>query len=353
MRIPTEPIGSVPRPEWLLRALAETSRDAPMSESTFDEAVRDTLLRFEATGSPVVTDGEQRKYESAFSYPLRDADNVRPDGLRVPFGPGERLRLPRLVRGPLRYTRPADADLARAQRLTRLPMKQAVISPGALSLVYPEQPIAGYDRETFLEDLVREHVREVRACLALGAETVQIDLIEGRLALSLDPTGTLLHRFIDLGNLALARLSSEERMRVGLHVCANGDLGAVPETDYADLLRSVFALDVGRFYVALAGLEHRERVLETVRAHRKPHHQVFVGVIAPHAARVETAEEVRDRVIEASAYIPVTHLGTTDDCGFAPVAEDGGPSRGVAFEKIAARVRGTALASQALGGQVS
>jgi 5-methyltetrahydropteroyltriglutamate--homocysteine methyltransferase len=353
MRIPTEPIGSVPRPEWLLRAIAEADGHDTVSETAFDEAVRDTLLRFEDTGSPVATDGEQRKYESAFTYPLRGAENVRPDGFRVPFGPGEPLRLPRLVRGPFRYTRPADVDLARAQRLTRLPMKQAVISPAALSLVYPEQPIEGYSRETFLEDLVREHVREVRACLAAGAQTVQIDLIEGRLALSLDPTGTLLHRFIDLDNLALARLTAAERMRIGLHVCANGDLGAAPETDYTDVLRSVFSLDVGRFYVALAGASDRQRVLETIRTHRQPHHEIYVGVVAPHDPRLETKEEIRDRVLEASEHIPVTHLGTTDDCGFAPVANDGGRSRELAFEKIRARVRGTALASEALQGRVS
>ena len=61
---------------------------------------------------------------------------------------------------------------------------------------------------------------------------------------------------------------------------------------------------------------------------------------------VETAEEVRDRVLQAAKYLPVSQLGTTDDCGFAPFADDLSTSREIAFEKIRARVAGTKLAAQ-------
>ncbi|MET7534329.1 5-methyltetrahydropteroyltriglutamate--homocysteine methyltransferase, partial [Streptomyces goshikiensis] len=59
--------------------------------------------------------------------------------------------------------------------------------------------------------------------------------------------------------------------------------------------------------------------------------------------------EVRDRVLLAARYIPVEQLGTCDDCGFSPFADDTSTSRDLAFAKIEARVRGTALASRALG----
>jgi len=42
-------------------------------------------------------------------------------------------------------------------------------------------------------------------------------------------------------------------------------------------------------------------------------------------------------------------LGTTDDCGFAPFSDDTSRTRGTAFDKIRARVAGTALASTVLG----
>jgi methionine synthase II (cobalamin-independent) len=54
-------------------------------------------------------------------------------------------------------------------------------------------------------------------------------------------------------------------------------------------------------------------------------------------------------VIPFAEVIPVASLGTTDDCGFAPFADDTSTSRDIAFAKVRSRVKGTAMASQALG----
>ena len=77
--------------------------------------------------------------------------------------------------------------------------------------------------------------------------------------------------------------------------------------------------------------------------------RAFVGVINVINEEVESDEVVRDRVLMAAEYIPVSQLGTTDDCGFSPFSDDIATSRDTAFAKIAARVRGTELASQKLG----
>jgi 5-methyltetrahydropteroyltriglutamate--homocysteine methyltransferase len=90
-------------------------------------------------------------------------------------------------------------------------------------------------------------------------------------------------------------------------------------------------------------------VLRVIRDYLRPEQRIFVGVVAPIDPRVETAEEVRDRVLEAAQYIPLAQLGTTDDCGFSPFSDDTSTSRDTAFSKIAARVRGTALAAKELG----
>jgi 5-methyltetrahydropteroyltriglutamate--homocysteine methyltransferase len=82
----------------------------------------------------------------------------------------------------------------------------------------------------------------------------------------------------------------------------------------------------------------------------KADQRIFVGVIAPIDSRVESAELVRDRVLEAAQYIPLEQLGTTDDCGFAPFCDDTSTTRDTAFAKIRARVEGTALAAEILGG---
>jgi 5-methyltetrahydropteroyltriglutamate--homocysteine methyltransferase len=350
--IPTEPIGSIPRPAKLIEAVnAIGDGTDPRLDPLYDEAVRETIQQLEATGSPVITDGEQRKYHNFWTYSVHGLANTAPDGFRIPFAAGHVRRMPRLTSGPFRYKRYADAYLDGALRCAHVPLKQAVISPSALSLLYPPGGIAGYARDEFIDDLLREHETEVRRCLQKGAYKVQIDFTEARMAVKLDPSGNLLHSFIDLNNLALSRFSSKDRERIGVHTCPGGDRDSThsADVDYADLLPSLFELKVGNFYIALAGEADRVRVLKMIRDHMKTEHRVFVGVIAPIDPRVETPEEVRDRVMEAAQYIPMAQLGITDDCGFSPFSDDTSTSRETAFAKIRARVTGTELAGKLLG----
>lgn len=350
--IPTEPIGSIPRPPELIAAIAASgSGEDPALEPLYQGAILDTLRQFELTGSPVITDGEQRKYHNFWTYAVEGSPIAAPGGFEIPFANGKIRRMLRLTGGPFRYRTTADRYLASALLLTRTPLKQAVISPSALSLMYPAGEIPGYTRERFLEDLLREHEQEMRRCLALGAHSLQIDFTEARLAVKIDPSGALLHSFIDLNNLALSRFTPEERRRIGVHTCPGGDHDSTHsfDVDYASLLPSLFELKTGIFYIALAGERDRERVLKLIQRYRKPEQHVFVGVVSPIDPRVETAEEVCDRVLEAAAYIPLDRLGTTDDCGYSPFSDDLSTSREMAFAKIRARVEGTALASKVLG----
>lgn len=353
MSIPTEPIGSIPRPPELIAAWAD-KQGGRIPIERFDQiaekALRDTIRRFEETGSPVITDGEQTKPSFA-TYPLDGATGLAADGVVVPFEDGHTRQLPRLLAGPFRYATYASTYLAAARRLTTLPVKQAVISASALSLLYPSSTIPDYPRDAFLSDLVDEAVSDIRRCLDQGADSVQIDFTEGRLSLKLDPSGALLDSFIALNNRVLDRFSPQERRRIGVHTCPGGDQDATHSAavDYAGLLPALFRIRAGRFYIQLASETNPERVLKIIGEHRQPDQRVFVGVIDPIDPAVETAEQVRDRVLRAAAYIPVSCLGTTDDCGFAPFADDASTSRDIAFEKIRARIAGTALAAQRLG----
>jgi 5-methyltetrahydropteroyltriglutamate--homocysteine methyltransferase len=352
MTIPTEPIGSIPRPLSLIEAIGDRDGTDPSLDPLYEAAIRDTINSFEATGSPVVTDGEQRKYHNFWTYCVHGLENTAPDGFKIPFSAGHTRRMPRLTSGPFRYKRYADSYLEVALRYAHVPVKQAVISPSALSLMYPPEELPHYPREQFIEDLLHEHETEVRACLQKEAHKVQIDFTEGRLAAKLDPSGNLLQSFIDLNNLAISRFTAEERKRLGVHTCPGGDLDSThsAEVDYAELLPRLFELMVGNFYIALAGEKDRIHVLKIIRKHMKPDQRVFVGVVSPIDPQVETPEVVRSRVLEAAEYIPIGQLGTTDDCGFSPFCDDTSTTREKAFEKIRARVLGTALASDFLGG---
>ncbi len=348
MKIPTEPIGSIPRSRELIDAISAPS-DKNRLEELFDKAVSETVNLFEKTGSPVISDGEQSK-ASFVTYPLQGLTNLTDDGMKINFADGHFRQLPFLKSGPFRYQNYASQYLERARKFARLPLKQAVISASALSLIYPPEGITDYTREEFLKDLINECEKDIRLCLQQNASRVQMDFTEGRLSLKLDPSGAVLRQFIQLNNRVFDRFSKEDRKKIGIHVCPGADHDAThsADIDYSDFLPELFEMHAGNFYIQLASEPDRKKVLKTIQKYLKPDQFVFVGVIDVNNPRIETPEDVRDRVLEAAQFIPVNQLGTTDDCGFSPFCDDISTTRETAFAKIRARVEGTLLAEKEL-----
>jgi len=379
MPIPTELVGSLPRPMELQEAY-QAYDDGKITfedlQAKQDEAAEDSIKRLEETGEPVVTDGEQR--ESSFAtYPLTDtlagtglADNLAGDGQYFAiFDDGHHRQLPRLTGGPFKYKTYASEFVEKNKELASNPVKQAVIAPSMLMLLYPlDDEIEGYSREDFLSDLVDECEKDIRQCFEAGAVRVSIDFTEGRLANKNDSrnpwTGKdMLQEFIDLNNRVLDRFSAQERKNIGIHTCPGGDMDSVhsKEVPYEKLLNHMFKLNAGYFLIQCASEEDKEKVYklcgENSREDADGVAQVcFMGVINPLTPDVETAEQVKDDLVTAAKYIPVERLGATDDCGFSPFSRDEKPKHGspdfardVAMQKISARLEGARLASEELG----
>lgn len=379
MPIPTENVGSLPRPTTLQAAIADydagkITREALTREQ--DAAARDSVERMEATGAPIVSDGEQR-VSSFATYPLADtlagtglAPNLAGDGQYFAiFTDGHHRQLPRLTGGPFRYKTYASDLLKQSIGFATKPMKQAVIAPSMLSLLYPlDGELEGYSREQFLDDLCDECEKDIRQCFAAGAERVSIDFTEGRLACKNDPrnpwTGRkMLEQFVQLNNRVIDRFSPEERKDIGIHTCPGGDCDSThsDEVDYAEMLPSMFKMNAGYFLIQLASEKDKERVYKLIGEHSRADANgvpqvCFIGVINPLSPVVETPEQVRDDLVMAAKYIPKDRLGSTDDCGFSPFSIDVKPKHGspdlardIAFQKIESRVKGTAMASKQLG----
>ena len=379
MPIPTEPVGSLPRPAKLQAAFAAydagtITRDELVREQ--DAACLDSIKRMEATGSPIVSDGEQRASSFA-TYPLADtlagtglAEHLAGDGQYFAiFSDGHHRQLPRLTGGPFRYKTYAAEYVAKAKAMASKPLKQAVIAPSMLALLYPlDGNLPGYSREAFLGDLVDECEKDIRQCFAAGAARVSIDFTEGRLACRNDPrnpwTGRgMLDGFIALNNRVLDRFSAAERRKIGIHTCPGGDCDSThsADVDYAELLPSMFKMNAGYFLMQLASEPDKDRVYELIGRHRREDANgvpqvCFIGVINPQNPRVETPQEVSDDLVRAARHIPKERLGATDDCGFSPFSIDVKPKHGspdlardIAFRKIAARIEGARIASEKLG----
>lgn len=379
MSLPTENVGSLPRPAKLQAAFeaydAGKINHAAL-EKEQDEACQDSITRMEATGSPMVTDGEQRASSFA-TYPITDtlagtglAANLAADGQYFAiFTDGHHRQLPRLTGGPFRYKTYAADNFNKSKSMATKPMKQAVIAPSMLALLYPlDEYVDGYTREEFEKDLCNECEKDIRQCFEAGAQRVSIDFTEGRLACRNDPdnpwTGRgMLDHFVELNNRVIDRFSNEERMNIGVHTCPGGDCDSThsADVDYAELLPSMFQMNAGYFLMQLSSEPDKERVYKLVGENiRKDANGIpqtcFIGVINPQSPRVETPQEVCDDLMLASKYIAKEQLGATDDCGFSPFSIDVKPKHGspdvardIAFQKIAARIEGTKMASEKLG----
>jgi len=379
MPIPTEPVGSLPRPATLQAAFADYDAGKithAQLEAEQDAACRDSITRMEAAGSPIVSDGEQR--ESSFAtYPLTDtlagtglADHLAGDGQYFAiFTDGHHRQLPRITGGPFRYKTFASEFVKKSKAMTSKPIKQAVIAPSMLALLYPlDDEVEGYTREQFLSDICDECEKDIRQCFDAGAARVSIDFTEGRLACRNDPNNAwtgrgMLEGFIELNNRVLDRFSAEERVNIGIHTCPGGDCDAThsADVDYAELLPSMFKMNAGYFLIQLASEPDKEHVYKLIGEHSRADANgvaqvAFIGVINPQDPRVETPQEVCDDLMLASKYIPKERLGATDDCGFSPFSIDVKPKHGspdaardIAFQKIAARMEGVGMASEKLG----
>ncbi|TCK26839.1 hypothetical protein [Pseudonocardia endophytica] len=377
--IPTEPVGSMPRPSTLQEAYAaydEGKIDKAALEQEQEAAVKDTIDRYESTGATIISDGEQR-WSSFATYPI--TDTLAGTGLAPSLGPGGQFfaifadghgrQLPKLERGPFEYQNYAADSLKKSIAYAKKPMKQAVIAPSMLALLYPlKDPVDGYSREDFEAKLIDECEKDIRDAFAAGAARVSVDFTEGRLATREDPrnpwTGAgLLPHFIELNNRVMARFSPEERTNIGIHTCPGGDRDSVHSADvpYNNLLPEMFTINAGYFLIQLASEREKDPVYESIGKNIRTDadgvtQMAYIGVINPGNPRVEGAQEVADRLVRAADFIPKEQLGSTDDCGFSPFSIDEKPNHGspdfardVAFQKIKNRVDGTKMAAEKLG----
>jgi methionine synthase II (cobalamin-independent) len=379
MAIPTELVGSLPRPMKLqegYQKLDDGEITWEQLQALQDEAAEDSIKRLEETGEPLVTDGEQR--ESSFAtYPITDtlagtglADNLAGDGqFFAIFDDGHHRQLPRLTGGPFRYKTFASEFVEKNKAIATHDVKQAVIAPSMLMLLYPlEEQIEGYPREQFLDDLCDEVEKDIRQCFDAGAKRVSIDFTEGRLANKNDSRNPwtnkdMLQEFIDLNNRVIDRFSPEERRNIGIHTCPGGDCDSVHSKDvpYEKLLSKMFQLNAGYFLIQCASEDDKENVYRLCGQYSRDDANgvpqvCFMGVINPLDPEVETPEQVRDDLVTAAKYIPVERLGATDDCGFSPFSRDEKPKHGspdfardVAMQKITNRLQGARMASEELG----
>ena len=187
-------------------------------------------------------------------------------------------------------------------KMATKPLKQAVIAPSMLALLYPlDGEVPGYSPRAVPRRSRATSARRTSASASrpaprasrstspkAGSPAATIRAIPGPAAACSASSSTLNNRVLD-------RFSAEERKNIGIHTCPGGDCDSThsADVDYADLLPSMFKMNAGYFLMQLASEKDKERVYKLIGEHSREDANgvpqvCFIGVINPQNPRVET-----------------------------------------------------------------
>ncbi len=371
--LPVMGIGSWPRPPWLLTALEEYVSNRmpdPVFQALANHAVQEAVRMQTDAGVDIITDGEQRRdsYASFVGLRLQGCQLIPLADLAIySQHPNEftqslkALDVPRDQRHPavihqLQRTRSLAVDEYRfARQQTDLPIKIALPGPYLLQRTLwldciPNQIYQ--NRETLADDLVKILREEIADLLAAGVALIQFDepvLTEvvygkksadrsfmcGALAEASSPAEELARA----ENLLLRVIEGFPPQRLGLHICRGNwsrDESVALTGNYQPLLPLLTKLPFGTLFLELCTPRAGEMaILSDLPSYQK----IGIGIVNPKQIRVETVDEIKQKIDRAIATFGIDRILLTPDCGFATFALHPLSSSQIAQQKLANIVR--------------
>jgi 5-methyltetrahydropteroyltriglutamate--homocysteine methyltransferase len=334
-QIRAEVVGSLLRPDYLVaaRKQLEGGEIPPAAfKQVEDRAVDEAVAAQVAAGIDVITDGEQRRY--AFFGHLVDsmAGFDKLGGWAIPFRDekGEQLVFQRPVvverLRPLRSMAAEDFTYLRAK--TDTPVKVTMISAQQAAAYYdPEKSKGAYPtRDAYLADIVDLSRREVDELVRLGCTYIQIDapqyaalldpeLREGYRKRGSDPE-KLIDTCIDMDN---AIIEGHPGVTFAMHICrGNNQSKFYAAGDYEPIARIFERTRFNRFLLEYD--DERSGGFEPLK-HVPEDRVVVLGLVTSKKPALETEDELKRRIEEASGYIPLERLALSPQCGFASTME--------------------------------
>jgi 5-methyltetrahydropteroyltriglutamate--homocysteine methyltransferase len=328
-------VGSLLRPAYLKEA-RDRHESGQLSEAEFkrieDRAVDEAIALQERTGIEVITDGEVRRY--AFYGHLIDAVEGfdKFGGWAIPFRneKGEELVLPRpVVVSKLRRKRPMCAEeFTYVRARTHHPAKTTMISAQQAAAYYDSKKSAGaYPKiDAYLADIVDILRDEVKELIRLGCTYIQIDspqyaaLLDPQLREGYRQRGNDPDRLLDLSTeMDNAVIGDFPGITFGLHLCrGNNQSKFYASGDYGPITRVFRQTRFQRFLLEYD--DERSGGFDPLR--QVPEDRtVVLGLVSSKKAALESKAELKQRIEQASAVIPLERLALSPQCGFASTIE--------------------------------
>jgi 5-methyltetrahydropteroyltriglutamate--homocysteine methyltransferase len=331
----SEVVGSLLRPAYLVEARQQFEA-GQLSTADFkaveDRAVQEAIALQEAVGIDVITDGELRRY-AFYGHLIEALEGFdKYGGWAIPFRDetGEQLVLKRpVVVERLRWRRSMCAEewvYFRAR--TKHPGKVTMISAQQAAAYYdPEKSKGAYpSRDAYLADIVDFSRREVEELIRLGCTYIQIDapqyaaLLDPQMREGYRQRGNDPDKLIDLCiELDNAIISDHPGITFGIHICrGNNQSKFYASGDYEPISRIFSQTRFQRFLLEYddarsGGFEPLQHVPED--------RFVVLGLVTTKKPQLESADELRRRIAEASRYVPRERLALSPQCGFASTIE--------------------------------
>jgi 5-methyltetrahydropteroyltriglutamate--homocysteine methyltransferase len=326
-------VGSLLRPARLAsarQAWKDGTLPAEELRAVEDEEIAALVAKEESIGIGAVTDGEFRRdwwhldFFHAFDG-VELAARPRPANFK---GEGESPPIP-VITGPVRHSSPifVDAFAFLASVADKRIPKLTIPGPGVATLMGGRSVVdeATYpDMEQFWDDLVTAYRDEIAALYAAGCRYLQLDDIsfaylcdpefQAQIAARGDDPTELVHKYRDTTNAIIA--GKPDDLLVTTHMCrGNFRSRWVASGGYEPIAEVVFGgMDVDAFFLEFDS--ERAGGFEPLR-HLDPRKTVVLGLITSKTPELEDPDEVKRRIEEASAVVPLDRLALSPQCGFS------------------------------------
>jgi 5-methyltetrahydropteroyltriglutamate--homocysteine methyltransferase len=297
-----------------------------------DRAVNEAIDTQLKAGLDVITDGEMRRY--AFYGHLVDAVEGydKFGGWAIPFhdDEGNEVVIKRpVVVSKLRRVRPlCEEEFVYLRAKTDHPAKVTIISAQQAAAYFDAEKSKGaYPTiDAYLADLVDILKTEVEELIRLGCTYIQIDspqytglldpsIREGYRKRGNDPD-KLLDRCIELDN---AVIGNHPGVNFGLHMCRGNNQSKYYASGDYEPIASVFERTKFNTFL-LEYDDDRSGGFEPLK-HVPEDRTVVLGLVTSKKPKLESKDELKGRIAEASKYVPMDRLALSTQCGFASTEE--------------------------------
>jgi 5-methyltetrahydropteroyltriglutamate--homocysteine methyltransferase len=335
-------VGSLLRPPALLQAredFAQGRIDADALRAVEDEAIREAVRKQEEAGLQSATDGEFRRasWHMDFIYQL-DGISQEAGHIAVKFfneqGTVEFTPAALHVDGKLGVSKTIFGDHFRFLQETvesvvpklTIPSPSMVHYRGGKAAIDPD---VYPDLDAFWADLTAAYREEVRRLGELGCTYLQFD--DTSLAYMNDPHqreyvasigGDPERQHVEyIHHINEALAGRPEGMRVTTHMCrGNFRSSWAAEGGYDFVAEALFnELEVDGFFMEWD--DERSGGFEPLRLLPKGEKHVVLGLVTTKRGELESKDELKRRIEEASRYAPIEQLCLSPQCGFSSTVE--------------------------------